>query len=92
MAFKGLKGGGRAGKMGVLAGDVLAKVDGEEVASLRQIFQFAREATGDTVTFTFLRGSKAFEAKARKDERPERPARPTRAPGDTVPAPGGVVR
>lgn len=92
LAFKSVKEGGRAAKMGVLAGDVLAKVDGEEVASLRQIFQFAREATGDTVTFTFLRGSKAFEAKARKDELPERPARPTRAPGDTVPAPGGVVR
>jgi hypothetical protein len=94
LAFKTVKADGRAAKMGVQQGDVLKQVEGEEVESLRQIFQFAREAEGDKVTFTFQRGEKTFQAMATKDELPQRPARPSVAPGDTVPAPadGGVVR
>jgi len=92
LAFKTVKADGRAAKMGVKVGDVLKQVEGEEVESLRQIFQFAREAEGDKITFTFQRGDTTFQAMAAKDELPQRPTRPTRAPGDTVPAPGGVVR
>lgn len=94
LAFKSVKADGRAAKMGVQAGDVLHMVDGQEVESLRQIFQFAREADGDEVTFTFRRGDKTFGAKSKKEELPQRPARRSdQGPGDTVaPRSGGVVR
>ncbi len=91
MTFKSVKEGGRAAKMGVLKGDVLKKVAGNEVERTRQIFQFARESAGDAVTFTFQRGDKTFEASAKKTDLPAAPQRPGRGnpgPQDTVPAPG----
>ncbi len=82
--------GGRAAKMGVQKGDVLKKVEGQELERQREIFQFAREATGDTVTFTFQRGDKTFDAKMKKDELPAPQQRGgNQRPGDTVP-PGGT--
>ncbi|MGB3965442.1 MAG: M28 family peptidase, partial [Planctomycetota bacterium] len=72
--FKSVKADGRAAKMGVQKGDVLKKVAGQELERQRQIFQFARDAEGDSVTFTFQRGATTFEAKAAKDELPALPA------------------
>lgn len=92
LALKTVKADGRAAKMGLQQGDVLTQVDGEEVETLRQIFQFAREAEGELVTFTFRRGDQTIRVQAKKDELPQRPARTNRTPGDTVPQPGGVVR
>lgn len=83
--FTSVKEGGRAAKMGVQKGDVLKKVGGQEIERHRQIFQFAREAEGDTVTFTFQRGTTTFEAAMKKDEMPARPQRGNQRPGDTVP-------
>ncbi|MBL8756278.1 MAG: M20/M25/M40 family metallo-hydrolase [Planctomycetes bacterium] len=90
--FKSVKEGGRAAKMGVLKGDVLKKVGGQDLERLRQIFQFARETEGDTVTFTFLRGGKTFDATVKKDDLPTQPRRGgggNQGPRDTVPAPSG---
>ena len=92
LALKSVKADGRAAKMGLLVGDVLTQVEGEEIESLRQIFQYAREATGAEVRFTWKRGDQTIDVRAPKGELPQRPARPTTRPGDTVPAPGGVVR
>jgi hypothetical protein len=89
LTFTSVKEGGRAAKMGVQKGDVLKKVAGQEVERTRQVFQFARDVEGDTVTFTFQRGDKTFDATAKKSELPAAPQRPNRGPGDTVPAPGG---
>ena len=87
--FKSVKDGGRAAKLGVQKGDVLKKVDGKELESLRQIFQFAREAAGDSITFTFQRGDKTFDAAMKKDELPAGRTRGrNQRPGDTV-SPGG---
>jgi hypothetical protein len=83
LTFKSVIEGGRAAKMGVQKGDVLKKVDGQEVEQHRQIFQFAREAEGDTVTFTFQRGEKAFEATMTKDDLPAR--RERRPAGEAAP-------
>jgi hypothetical protein len=95
--FKSVKEGGRAAKMGVQKGDVLKKVGGQDLERLRQIFQFARETEGDSVTFTFQRGDKAFEAKMKKDDLPQnqRPGEGRggrggdNTPRDTVPPAGG---
>lgn len=70
--FKSVKPDGRAAKLGVQPGDVLKKVDGQDVEELRQIFQFAREAEGDSVVFTFQRGAGTFTATMKKDEMPAR--------------------
>ena len=67
-AFKSVKDGGRAARMGVKAGDKLIKVGGKEVSSMRQIFQFAREVEGDVIEFAFQRGAEIFTAKMKKDE------------------------
>ena len=66
--FKSVKEGGRAAKMGVKAGDKLVKVAGKELTSMRQIFQFAREAEGDSIEFGFQRGKEFFTAKMKKGE------------------------
>ena len=66
--FKSVKKDGRAARMGVKAGDKLTKVGGKEVTSMRQIFQFAREADGDKIQFSFQRGDKTFTAEMKKDE------------------------
>ena len=66
--FKSVKKDGRAARMGVKAGDKLTKVGGKEVTSMRQIFQFAREAEGDKIQFGFQRGDKTFTAEMKKDE------------------------
>ena len=91
--FKSVKEGGRAARMGVQKGDVLKKVDGKEIERARQIFQFARESEGDTVTFTFQRGDKTFEGKMKKDDLPPMPQRGGerggQRPADTVPSGGG---
>jgi hypothetical protein len=72
LKFTSVKPDGRAAKMGVQKDDVLKKVNGEVVERTRQIFQFAREATGDTITFTFQRGEKTFDASMKKDDLPAR--------------------
>jgi carboxypeptidase Q len=91
LTFTSVKEGGRAAKMGVQKGDVLKTVGGQEVERVRQIFQFAREVEGDTIAFTFARGTTTFEAKVKKEELPTAPQRPqgggNQAPRDTVPAP-----
>ena len=88
--FKSVKEGGRAAKMGVQKGDVLKKVGGQVVERQRQIFQFAREAEGDTITFTFQRGDKTFEATMKKGELPAARGGRGDGPRDTVPTgPGG---
>ena len=66
--FKSVKKGGRAARMGVKAGDKLVKVGGKDITSMRQIFQFAREAAGDSITFGFQRGKDTFTAEMKKDE------------------------
>jgi S1-C subfamily serine protease len=73
--FTKVNDGGRAAKLGVKAGDTLIMVGGEQIESLRQIFQFAREAEGDSVTFTFQRGDQRVEASMKKDEMPARRGR-----------------
>lgn len=70
----------RAAKLGVLKGDVLKKVNGKDVERMFEVFQLAREAEGDEVTFTFLRGDQTFDVKARKDDLPTRRARGGDAP------------
>ena len=68
MTFKSVKKDGRAARMGVKAGDKLVKVSGKTITSMRQIFQFAREAEGETIEFGFQRGDKEFSAKMKKSE------------------------
>ncbi|MCU0866960.1 MAG: M20/M25/M40 family metallo-hydrolase [Planctomycetes bacterium] len=89
LTFTLVKEGGRAAKMGVQKGDVLKTVGGQEVERVRQIFQFAREVEGDTIAFTFARGTTTFEAKVKKEELPAAPQRPAgggnQGPRDTVP-------
>lgn len=68
MTFKSVKKDGRAARMGVQAGDKLLKVSGKKITSMRQIFQFAREAKGETIEFGFQRGDKEFSAKMKKSE------------------------
>jgi membrane-associated protease RseP (regulator of RpoE activity) len=94
LTFTSVKEGGRAATMGVKKGDVLLKVNGEEIERVRQVFQIAREVEGDEVTFTFKRGETTFDAKTKKDELPAR-RRAGRVvgpvgPGDTVPPSGGT--
>ncbi|MCK5941239.1 MAG: M20/M25/M40 family metallo-hydrolase [Planctomycetes bacterium] len=66
--FKSVNKDGRAAGMGVKAGDKLVKVGGNEVKSMRQIFQFARETEGDKIQFTFQRGTEQFSAELKKEE------------------------
>jgi hypothetical protein len=91
--FKSVKEGGRAAKMGVQKGDVLKRVGGQDVERTYQIFRFAREAEGDSVTFTFQRGDKTFDAKSTKNDLPAQQQRGDRGgnqtPRDTVPPAGG---
>lgn len=83
LKFTKVKPDGRAAKMGVLNGDVLTEVDGREVRRTRQVFQFARESEAESVTFTFARGDKTFQAKSAKNDLPKPPGQ---APGG-APAP-----
>ncbi|HEX6813181.1 MAG TPA: M20/M25/M40 family metallo-hydrolase [Planctomycetota bacterium] len=69
--FTSVKADGRAAKLGVQVGDVLKKVGGQAVEQPRQIFQFARETEGDTVTFTFQRGEQTFDVQAKKEDLPQ---------------------
>lgn len=87
--FKSVQKDGRAAAMGVEPGDVLKKVAGRDLESLREIFQFAREVEGDTVTFTFQRGARTFEAGAKKGDLPAPRQRPERG-GDGAPRDGGT--
>jgi len=87
--FKSVQKDGRAAAMGVQAGDVLKKVGGQDLENLRQIFQFARETEGDTVTFTFQRGDKTFEGKAKKGDLPAQRPRGER-PGQNAPPASGA--
>lgn len=70
--FTSVKAEGRAARLGVQKGDLLIKVDGRAVESLRQIFQFARETEGESVKFTFRRGEQTFDAALKKDDLPQR--------------------
>ncbi len=68
LKFKDVKADGRAARMGVKDGDVLLEVAGNKVESLRQIFQFAREAEGTDVELKFQRGSETFTTKMAKGD------------------------
>ncbi|MBK8100707.1 MAG: M20/M25/M40 family metallo-hydrolase [Planctomycetes bacterium] len=70
--FTKVNAGGRADKMGVKEGDLLQKVNGQEIEQMFQIFQIARESEGDDVTFTFKRGDQTFDGKMKKDDLPAR--------------------
>lgn len=72
LKFKTVRVGGRAHKLGVRNGDVLFKVDGRKLDVMRQLMQFAREAKGDSLKFTFKRGDKIVEFAASKGELPTR--------------------
>ncbi len=89
--FKAVQPDGVAAKAGVKNGDVLKKVAGKPLESMRQIFQFAREVEGDTVTFTFQRGDATFDAVLKKEALRGNRDRGNQAPRDTV-APGGGQR
>jgi membrane-associated protease RseP (regulator of RpoE activity) len=68
LKFTSVKPDGRAHKLGVQNGDVLFKVDGRQLDSIRQLFQFAREAKADTLKLVFKRGDKTFDAVSKKEE------------------------
>lgn len=68
MKLKDVKADGRAAKMGIVDGDVLVEVGGKKIESLRQIFQFARDAEGENVEFTFQRGEQAIKATLPKSD------------------------
>ncbi|MFT7534631.1 MAG: carboxypeptidase Q [Hyphomicrobiaceae bacterium] len=68
LKFMSVKPDGRAHKLGVQNGDVLFKIDGRQMNSIRQLFQFAREAKGDTLKLTFKRGDKTFDAVSKKSD------------------------
>lgn len=70
LTFKKVEKEGRADKLGVQVGDVLKKVDGNDVERVFQIFQFVRAAEGDTIKLTFQRGSETFEASIKKSDLP----------------------
>lgn len=89
LTFKSVKEDGRAAKMGVQKGDVLKKVNGQELEFTRQIFQIARETEGDTVTFTFQRGERTFDAAMKKGDLPAPPPRRQGGDGPREGAPGG---
>ncbi len=88
--FKSVQKDGRAAAMGVQAGDVLKKVGGQDLENLRQIFQFARETEGDTVTFTFQRGATTFEGKTKKGELPAPPQPRGERGGENAPPASGA--
>lgn len=92
LTITSLKDGGRGAKMGAQKGDVLKKVNGEEVTRTSQVTQLVRDAQGDLVTFTFQRGDKSIDATMSKKELPAAPTPPNRGdnrPRDTVPPGGG---
>jgi carboxypeptidase Q len=66
LAFTVLKPEGRAAKIGLLKGDVLQKVNGEEIESLRDIFRVSRASEGDELTFAVKRGDTVHEVKMKK--------------------------
>lgn len=68
LKFTSVKPDGRAHKLGVQNGDVLFKVDGRQLDSIRQLFQFAREAKADTLKLVFKRGDKTFDAVSKKED------------------------
>jgi len=70
LTFKKVEKEGRADKLGVQVGDVLKKVDGNDVERVFQIFQFVRAAEGDTIKLTFQRGAETFEASIKKSDLP----------------------
>lgn len=59
---------GRAHKLGIRNGDLLFKVDGRKLDSMRQLFQFAREAKGDTIKIAVKRGDKVVEVTTGKQQ------------------------
>lgn len=61
LKFASVKPDGRAHKLGIRNGDELFKVDGRQLDSMRQLFQFAREAKGDTIKIAVKRGDKVVE-------------------------------
>ncbi|MCA8954335.1 MAG: M20/M25/M40 family metallo-hydrolase [Planctomycetes bacterium] len=68
MTFTKLTPDGRAAKMGVLKGDVLTKLEGEDLERLRDIFRVMRDTEGDILTFTLKRGDQFVEVKLPRDE------------------------
>ena len=70
LKFASVSRDGRAHKLGIRNGDVLFKVDGRKLDSMRQLFQFAREAKGDTIKIAVKRGDKVVEVSAGKQQMP----------------------
>ena len=68
MKFATVKPDGRAHKLGIRNGDELFKVDGRKIESMRQLFQFAREAKGDTIKIAVKRGDKVVEFTTGKEQ------------------------
>lgn len=66
MTFTSLKADGRAAKIGVQKGDVLQKVDGQDIESMRDIFRVARDSQAEELTFLLLRGKEKVEVKMKK--------------------------
>lgn len=68
LKFSKVTPGGRAAKLGVKNGDVLFKIDGRKMTSIRQLFQFARESKGDALKLTFKRGDKTYDTEMKKSD------------------------
>ena len=70
LKFASVKPDGRAHKLGLRNGDVLFKVDGRKLETMRELFQFAREAKGDTIKIAVKRGDKVVEVSTGKQQMP----------------------
>lgn len=68
LKFKDVKADGRAAKLGIKDGDVLAEVAGQKVTELRQLFQFAREAEGEQIELKVTRGAETVTVKLPRSE------------------------
>jgi len=68
LTFASVKPDGRAHKLGIKNGDVLFKIDGRKVDSMRQLFQFARESKGEKLKVAVKRGDKVVEVSMPKTD------------------------
>lgn len=70
LKFQMVAADGRAKRLGIQDGDVLRKVDGRELESLRQLFQFARESSAATIKLTLQRGDQTLVVEISKADVP----------------------
>jgi hypothetical protein len=59
---------GRGDKIGLQPGDVLVKVDGQEIGQMFEIFRIARDTEAEFVTFTVKRGQQLVDLKMKKSD------------------------